>query len=158
MATIERPLCPYCNKPAVRLSGRSVYPARRDLRRKKFFVCKPCGARVGTYEDGRPLGPLANAELRNARRRAHALFDPLWQRAQNQQWARTGAYVWLADKLGIRFEECHFGQMPLELLRRTINLLTFREDYPSPGHLVQLGIDEYEASEWVGLGPHDFDA
>lgn len=92
-----------------------VYPHRQDLCEKLFFICSSCWAFVGVHKDsGRPLGRLANAELRRLKRAAHAAFDPLWQRKMqrdhcSKKSARGAAYMWLADQMKIPREDCHIG-------------------------------------------------
>jgi len=44
------------------------------------------------------MGRLANAQLRSARRDAHASFDSLWR---DGAMSRSQAYAWLAAALGI---------------------------------------------------------
>lgn len=65
------PICPYCNKAAELVDGTAVYPHRSDLAHKRFWLCKPCDAWVGTHRDSKkhlPLGRLADKELREAKR------------------------------------------------------------------------------------------
>lgn len=64
-----------------------------------------------------PLGRLANAELRQAKRAAHAAFDPLWQ---SRRMSRRSAYAWLAQQLGIAVEDCHIGMFDTESCQRVI--------------------------------------
>ena len=103
-------ICPYCEKQSELLTGAEVYPNRSDLASLRFWVCKPCKARVGCHKNDdlfRPLGTLANAECRKARMEAHKFFDPLWR---GGQMSRTEAYEWLAKALNCPPEECHIGQ------------------------------------------------
>lgn len=102
------PICPYCNKFSVPATGEEVYPHRADLFHKLFFVCRPCGARVGRHKDGKALGTLANEATREARMRAHQAFDPLWK---DGNLSRSAAYAWLAKALGVSPKDCHIGQM-----------------------------------------------
>lgn len=98
--------CDYCQKRAEKVSGREVYPHRPDLFGKTFWRCRPCEAHVGCHPDStRPLGGLANKELRQARQRAHAAFDPIWKSGGMR---RTAAYKWLAKAMSVR--EIHIGQ------------------------------------------------
>ncbi len=110
--------CHYCGNHAPQVTGREVYPHRPDLYAKRFFQCAPCDATVGCHPDGRPLGRLANAELRMEKQRTHALFDPLWKEAarmysgasgKTRQVARIRAYEWLADKMSLLPNDCHIG-------------------------------------------------
>lgn len=107
-------VCPYCLRAAWLVSGREIYPHRRDLWDRKFYQCKPCGAYVGCHRNGSPLGRLANAELRSAKVAAHAAFDPVWQSGFMD---RNQAYSWLAQRLGIKKEDCHIGMFDLDTCR-----------------------------------------
>lgn len=110
-------LCDYCHQPAELVTGREIYPSRADLSSLKFWACTPCGAYVGCHRDSDnfPLGRLANAELRTAKRLTHALFDPLWK---NGAMRRPEAYAWLANELGIKARECHIGMFDVEMCKR----------------------------------------
>ena len=66
-----------------------------------------------------PLGSLADGRLRAARKAAHDAFDPLWREmwtlnGGSKQEARSTAYTWLADQLGIPAQQCHFGGLEYE--------------------------------------------
>lgn len=116
-------MCDYCNRPARLVTGAAIYPGRDDLAALKLWRCAPCDAHVGCHAAGAwvwiagrkivsdgtlPLGRLANAELRRAKSRAHAAFDPLWK---SKRMARRSAYSWLARRLGIPVDDCHIGMM-----------------------------------------------
>jgi hypothetical protein len=69
---------------------------------------------VGTHKNSKehkPLGRLANAELRAAKKRAHAAFDPLWKSGHMK---RGSAYAWLSDTLGIDKKDAHIGMFDVE--------------------------------------------
>jgi len=109
-------ICPYCEKPAELVTGETVYPHRTDLYWKKFYVCTPCDARVGCHiKTDKPLGRLANAELRAAKMKAHKLFDPMWRRGG---MTRNEAYAWLSKRLEIDPYDCHIGMFGLELCKK----------------------------------------
>lgn len=119
--------CAYCNKPAELVGGEEIYPHRPDLYQKKFWRCRPCKAYVGChkpdvgYGDGtRPLGRLANAELRAAKSAAHAAFDPVWQEGVVK---RGSAYAWLAEKLGIQAKQCHIGEFDVDQCKRVVQIV-----------------------------------
>lgn len=118
--------CPYCNAKAALVDGRELYPHRPDLRDKLGYQCAPCDAWVGCHPGtDRPLGRLANAELRKAKMAAHAAFDPLWKAKQRRDGcskgrARGKGYAWLADQLGIPPSECHIGMMDVATCRRVV--------------------------------------
>lgn len=114
-------ICSYCGKPAQLHGGRDVYPDRKDLEDRQFWVCWDCDAWVGCHRDSDlPFGELANEELRHARRAAHAAFDPVWQQGRME---RPEAYAWLAGELGIPREECQIGLMGLASCRRVPDIV-----------------------------------
>jgi hypothetical protein len=67
-----------------------------------IYHCKSCDAWVGVHKGtNKPLGRLANRELRDWKKKAHAAFDPLWQEKLRRRklergngykkaWARGG--------------------------------------------------------------------
>jgi len=100
-----------------------------------LWICQPCDAYVGTHrnsKDHKPLGRLANAELREWKIRAHDAFDPLWRaKMQRDKYskskARRVAYHWLAGKLGIGIRNCHIGMFDIDQCRHTVEVcLTIR--------------------------------
>lgn len=113
-------VCPYCGSKTKMVKGSVIYPYRRDLHEKHFFLCAPCNAYVGCHPGTtNPLGRLANAELRKAKSDAHAAFDPVWREGGMK---RQQAYRWLAEQLGISREECHIGLMDVELCRQVVEI------------------------------------
>lgn len=123
------PICPYCNTQARLFNGLSVYPHRPDLKMLRFWMCKPCDAYVGCHKKGAwvetaqgrvtsdgtlPLGRLANAELRKAKKDAHDALDMWWQCEDNKPKARCAVYKRLADALGISVYDCHIGMFDVD--------------------------------------------
>lgn len=112
----KTPDCPYC-------SQKSAYIAT-----KRIYRCDPCDAQVGVHQHNQqPLGTLANAELRMARRSAHAHFDPMWQRKMSKDsisstQARKQAYTWLAKQMGMTIEECHIGVFNIEQCQKVVEI------------------------------------
>lgn len=107
--------CQYCRMPAELVNASVVY-GRPGFGR--LWYCEACQAWVGVHKTGghdRPMGTLANAELRGLRNRAHRAFDPLWEAAMRKKGykkneARRRAYKWLAGKMGIEnIDDCHIG-------------------------------------------------
>lgn len=112
------PMCPYCQKFSEQVTGAKIYPHRPDLYGKTFYLCEPCDAYVGCHPGTtNPLGRLANAELRKAKNRAHAAFDPIWKSGQKK---RGSAYAWLAEQLGIDGKDCHIGMMDVEMCKAVV--------------------------------------
>lgn len=103
-------ICPYCGDPAKLVGGKVIYPRLEHLHGKKLWHCKPCGAWVGCHDGTtKPLGRLANYELRRAKMAAHAAFDPLWKDQGPNGLKRGDAYAWLAKELSVPVSECHIG-------------------------------------------------
>lgn len=123
---IPPPICPYCGAAAEKVTGDIQYPHRNDMGKKFFWRCVPCQAWVGCHiGTDRPLGRLADAELRTWKRRAHDAFDPLWRTTAHRRrntGARTRAYQALAHALGIPAADCHIGMFDIDLCRRTVAL------------------------------------
>ncbi|MCI2234019.1 DUF3268 family zinc-finger domain-containing protein [Escherichia coli] len=106
--------CDYCNTATRLAKGNEIYPHRPDLASLNFYLCDSCGAYVGCHKNGdgkRPLGRVANAELRKAKSKAHAAFDPLWK---SGKITRGAAYSALAKSMGIYKEQCHIGMFDVE--------------------------------------------
>lgn len=115
------PHCPYCEAVSELVGGDVIYPHRPDLANKWFYRCLPCDAYVGCHPGTqKPLGRLANAELRRAKSRAHAAFDPLWK---NGPMKRSHAYQFLSKRLGIPVQDCHIGMFDLETCQKVLEVL-----------------------------------
>lgn len=110
--------CDYCGKIVNLVTGREIYPHRPDLYAKRFYRCEPCDAYVGCHPGTQtPLGRLANAELREAKKAAHAAFDPFWKSGELK---RGKAYGWLAKQLRIEQSACHIGMFDVPMCRLVI--------------------------------------
>lgn len=81
--------------------GREIYPHRKDLSDLPFWRCDSCGNFVGchhkTKNRTKPLGCIPTPELKEARKKLHALIDPLWQSGNLR---RTQVYAVLSAKIG----------------------------------------------------------
>lgn len=105
------PLCPYCHKQSVKITGNELYGNRKDTNKKLFWVCWDCQAWVGCHKGTEtPLGTLANGELREMRSQVHWDFDQIWQL---KHMTRTQAYEWLAEQMGISQEDCHVAMFDI---------------------------------------------
>lgn len=106
--------CPYCGKGPSLADSKEVYGKSYG----PIWICRDCNAYVGCHRGTcRPLGTLANEETREARKRAHAAFDPLWR---GKFMGRNQAYRALAKKLGIEKKDCHIGMLDAETCRRVV--------------------------------------
>lgn len=116
--------CGYCHRPARLKFGNDIYPHRPDLIGKRFWKCDPCNAYVGCHPGTiKPLGRLANADLRRAKQCVHVLLDPMWK---SKQMSRHEAYKWLADALGISAANCHIGMFDIVQCEAAISMLRLR--------------------------------
>jgi len=91
------------------------------------IICPVCGATAQTvYTRYGPrhsccglwswgYAPLVDEETHEARKAAHAAFDPLWR---EHGFKRSQAYSLLAAKLGIKRKKCHMKIMDAETARR----------------------------------------
>ncbi len=131
---LEILICPYCNEPSKYVDSREVYGRSYGM----IYLCRPCDAYVGVHKGtDKPLGRLANKQLREWKKMAHAAFDPLWKakfirrRAENPEYkkhyARGSGYKWLAGQLGIDGKDCHIGMFDVDMCRRVVNLINNKE-------------------------------
>ncbi|MBS9810628.1 hypothetical protein J4H70_17795 [Vibrio alginolyticus] len=115
--------CPYCGSEARLVKGDVIYPHRKDLAKKNFYLCENGHERAYVGCHGYsivPLGRLADSKLRADKSAAHAAFDPIWK---NGSMKRGEAYKWLADKLGIDKESCHIGLFDRVTCRKVIRIM-----------------------------------
>lgn len=111
--------CPYCGQQAEYVDSAEIYGRSYGM----VYLCRPCDAYVGVHEGtDQPLGRLANRELRRWRNRAHAMFDPLWQRGRFRR-RRNDAYAWLAEKMGLPKEETHIAMFDIPQCKQVIQIM-----------------------------------
>lgn len=126
-AIFEGKICPYCEGKTDYVDSSIVYNGKSF---GMIYLCKPCRAWVGVHEGtDNALGRLANNELREYKKRAHAAFDPIWKtKSINNIWKeylpktsnREKAYIWLSKQLGIKRENCHIGFFNVNICKRVI--------------------------------------
>lgn len=117
----KQPQCPYCNRESELVTGERIYPHRRDLHKKHFYLCEACDAYVGCHPGSkRPLGRLADSVLREWKQKVHAVLDPLWRQ---HHMTRKAAYSYLADRMGIRKQDCHIGMFDVEQCQQAVRIL-----------------------------------
>lgn len=119
--------CPYCESIVTLESSLKVYS--KDY--GKLWLCSQypkCDAYVGCHpHSDKPLGQLADKELRYWKKRTHAIFDPLWKfektnKYYKKSYARTARYQWLAKKLNIEMKDCHIGMFDIVLCKKAIEI------------------------------------
>jgi hypothetical protein len=105
------------------VSGNIVYPHSYKLAHKRFWQCVSCKNFVGCHENARqnklrPLGVIANKELKQARIRIHEAIDPLWREGKIK---RGEIYAMLSKELGYVY---HTGELrSLEEAERVFTLV-----------------------------------
>lgn len=122
--------CNLCGGPVVYTSNANVYGRRYGS--GFCYLCRSCGAYVGTHKP-RPkeaLGLLADARMRKGKMMCHAIFDSKWKGRLKARRKRVELYRWLAGKLNIPVEECHFGYFDLPTLRKAYKILLTIRDVP----------------------------
>lgn len=114
-------ICPYCKKHATLTTGDEAMPDRPDLSDRKFWICVPCDAMVGTRIIGEdPFGTMANRELRKQREAVHAALRPIWD---GKNLPRNKAYAWLMNSLGLGRTSAHIGMFSLATCKRALRVI-----------------------------------
>lgn len=122
---MRKVICDYCGKPAQFVDSAIVYHGHSY---GMIYYCHDCNAWVGCHKDSdAPLGRLANAELRNWKRGAHAVFDPLWRRRIIGN--RQKAYAWLSEQMGLPPEKTHIGMFDVDQCKQVIRLCKERRNH-----------------------------
>lgn len=103
---LQGEICPYCGNSADWVENKAVY-GRNFGRSYMIWLCKPCNAYVGCHNNTRkPLGTIANAQLRKERQATHKVIDPIWLCKKDRRKARTELYKMISDHFGY---EVHVG-------------------------------------------------
>lgn len=109
-------LCNYCGGATEYVDSSIVYRRSYGM----IYYCRPCHAWVGVHRGtNRPLGRLANAELRHWKKLAHAAFDPIWKNGIMQ---RSTAYGWLSTQLGTPRDQTHIGMFDVAQCKQVIHV------------------------------------
>ncbi len=107
-------ICPYCKKEAIWSENKIIYGRNYGISYMCYY-CKPCDAYVGCHNNTRkPLGTMANKELRGWRKKAHAVIDPLWK---TNGMKRKEVYAMLKNKFG---KDIHIGEADIGLCKEII--------------------------------------
>lgn len=90
-------------------NGGEIYPHRPDLYEIPFWKCDTCKNYVGchwkTNAPHTPLGVIPTKALMEARKRIHALLDPLWK---SGKISRGKAYAYISHRFGKTY---HNGEL-----------------------------------------------
>ena len=114
--------CDYCQSEAHLKDSSVVYGKSYGM----IYICSSyptCDAFVGVHEKtNKPLGRLANSELREYKKRAHSYFDVRWKNTKFRKGDRSSQYKWLSEKLEISARECHIGMFDVDMCKKVIQL------------------------------------
>ena len=92
-------ICPYCGKEAEWCENKVIY-GKNYGKSYMCWYCENCNAYVGCHQNTRkPLGTMANQELRDLRQECHKLFDQLWK---DGGMTRKEAYQFLFIHTGVK--------------------------------------------------------
>ena len=113
--------CPYCGAEA-KIRPASVVYKENTLHSDGFlFVCDrypKCDAYVGAHKESRkPMGTLANGDLRNKRIQAHKVFDRMWQSGLMTKWE---AYKWMQATFCLNESQAHIAMFSEYMCDRLI--------------------------------------
>jgi hypothetical protein len=102
-------ICPYCGKEAIWCENKEIY-GKNYGKSYMCYYCKPCDAYVGCHLNSeRPLGIMANKELRALRIKCHYVFDKLWKSKYLKRWE---AYKYLSELM--KMGDAHIGNFNKE--------------------------------------------
>lgn len=107
----------------------------RRKRDKMIWYCAPCDASVGVNSNSplnKPLGSLADKELRYWRIMAHQAFDPLWQIKKHRRHIkvnnRNEAYRWVSGYLLLKQHESHIAMLSLEQCKKMVKVCNLAQE------------------------------
>lgn len=115
--------CNLCGGKVIYTSNAQIYG--KEYGSGKCYLCTSCGAYVGTHRP-RPreaLGLLADARMRAGKQMCHAIFDSKWKGKPKAHKKRQDLYRWLAQRMDIPIDDCHFGYFDLTQLRKAYKIL-----------------------------------
>jgi len=108
--------CPYCGQRAKYVDSKIVYGKSYGM----IYLCSDCDAYVGVHKGtDKPLGRLADKELRYWKMAAHEAFDPIWK---TKRMKRNQAYKWLAERMGLSPKETHIGMFDVSQCKKVIKI------------------------------------
>ena len=102
--------CPYCHANASLRPASTVYGCGRRSQGKYIYLCDrwpASDAYVSAHSrTHRPMGTLANGDLRHKRILAHRALEHLQKIRHMEKWE---VYIWLQSKLGLNDRQAHIG-------------------------------------------------
>lgn len=102
--------CPYCGAKATLHPASYVYGEAAKTE-NMLYVCDrypKCDSYVTAHQKTKkPMGTLANGDLRNKRIQAHKAFDWMWKSGLMTKWQ---AYKWMQGKLALSDKQAHIAK------------------------------------------------
>ena len=131
----QKPIkCPYCHANASLCPASVVYGLNRRSQGKFLYLCDrwpACDAYVSAHDrTHRPMGTLANGDLRHKRILAHRALEQLRQSRHMEKWE---VYIWLQAKLGLDERQAHIGQFSEWMCDEVIRLCRQASAPPAAG-------------------------
>lgn len=115
--------CPYCGSNAVLRPASKVFGTKARENNRFLYVCAnwpACDSYVTAHlEDRRPMGTMANGQLRHKRILAHKALQAYRKATNTKKWA---SYIWLEGKLGLDQQRTHIGMFSDDECDRVIAL------------------------------------
>jgi ssDNA-binding Zn-finger/Zn-ribbon topoisomerase 1 len=111
-------VCPECGAP--------MHLRYSRKHQRSFYGCTrwpACSGTHGAHDDGRPKGVPGDAATRNARMRAHDVFDQLWKPRGRGRMSRRGAYRWMRQAMGLTPAEAHIGNFNTTQCEQLVQLV-----------------------------------
>jgi hypothetical protein len=113
--------CPYCGGKVILADSARIYNGQSY---GLVYICSNyghgCDAFVGVHKGTkRPLGTLANNELRNLRKRCHFKFDELWKSGKA---TRKEAYHWLHEVMELSKRQAHIAKFDVQQCEQFLKL------------------------------------
>lgn len=106
--------CPYCKMEAIWCENKEIY-GRNYGKSYMCYLCKKCDAYVGCHNNSKkPLGTMANKELREWRKKTHTTIDPIWR---DGVISRGKLYRMMSDHFGF---DVHIGESDVEICKKII--------------------------------------
>ena len=87
------------------VGGDIIYPHRKDLYSKKFYLCPHCHNYAGVYQGEKPVIPTK--KIRECRYTAHRALDKIWHNKKQKK----KYYAFMNEQFNKSF---HWGEMKNE--------------------------------------------
>lgn len=115
----EKVICPYCSSPAIFTDSSVIYGGRSY---GMVYLCRnypQCDSYVGVHKGTtKPLGRMADPELRAWKNKAHEVFDAYWR----GKMPRHKGYRELSRRMKIPIGAAHIGMFNVNQCRKVVNL------------------------------------